>query len=424
MTAPEAVSDVPSCQWQPLLENEDRALAEHAILDIAAALWHPPSGDVSLSGGVAGIALFFAYLAQGQSGSEERFVARSVELIDSAVDAVASTFHVPAFFSGFPGIAWAVEHIQRIHPSAFPDDDLNGDIDAALVSFTQKSPWRADYDLIKGLVGLGIYALERPPSENRERLLRNIVERLSETAVNDERGTAWMTAPLLLPDWQREMYPNGYFNLGLSHGAPGVIVLLARLVSLGIAADESRAMLVPAVRWMLSLRVERGDAFPSFVDLDGTPGPGRRAAWCYGNLSVATALISAGLLCSDDEWLHEGISLAQNVTALTIEAFGIHDGGLCHGAAGIAHLFNRMYQATRIEAFRDASVHAFRHLLSIRVPGLDVAGFPAWDVTEQKWHPVAGLLGGAAGVGLALMSAVWPVEPTWDRALLTELPVG
>ena len=38
------------------------------------------------------------------------------------------------------------------------------------------------------------------------------------------------------------------------------------------------------------------------------------------------------------------------------------------------------------------------------------------------WVDDAGLLTGAAGIALALLAAATPVEPAWDRMLLTSIP--
>jgi hypothetical protein len=57
----------------------------------------------------------------------------------------------------------------------------------------------------------------------------------------------------------------------------------------------------------------------------------------------------------------------------------------------------------------------------MRRPRYDVAGFPARlykPSTGLYWSPEAGVLEGAAGVGLALLSAATSVEPAWDRIML------
>ena len=38
------------------------------------------------------------------------------------------------------------------------------------------------------------------------------------------------------------------------------------------------------------------------------------------------------------------------------------------------------------------------------------------------WRDEPGFLTGAAGIGLALLAALFPVEPAWDRVLLASIP--
>ena len=69
----------------------------------------------------------------------------------------------------------------------------------------------------------------------------------------------------------------------------------------------------------------------------------------------------------------------------------------------------------------------FAQVFALRQPGKAIAGFPAWEVGPQGdpiWVESMDFLTGAPGVGLALLAAVSPVEPTWDRILLVSGPPG
>jgi hypothetical protein len=104
-----------------------------------------------------------------------------------------------------------------------------------------------------------------------------------------------------------------------------------------------------------------------------------------------------------------------------VDAAGVVDAGLCHGAAGDAHLFNRLYQATGDPAFAEAARHWYERALDLRRPDEGFAGFPSWGPDRDRkmtWIADAGFLTGAAGVGLAMLAATTPIEPQWDRLLL------
>jgi hypothetical protein len=51
-----------------------------------------------------------------------------------------------------------------------------------------------------------------------------------------------------------------------------------------------------------------------------------------------------------------------------------------------------------------------------------IAGFAIRSDGPESWLPSATLLDGAIGVALALLAAIQPVEPAWDRLLLCDVP--
>ena len=105
----------------------------------------------------------------------------------------------------------------------------------------------------------------------------------------------------------------------------------------------------------------------------------------------------------------------------------IGDGGLCHGAAGLGHLFNRMYQATGETMFLREAHASFELLLEMRRPGDGVAGYSALfprDKTGDGWEDNASLLTGAAGIALAFLAAATDIEPAWDRLLMASIRPG
>jgi lantibiotic modifying enzyme len=408
----------------PVLTGDLETEALAAVEAIASTLLQPDSVDVhrfSLSSGSAGVALFFSYLSFARPDDGNRHADRAVQLLSRSVDALATQSQVPSLYGGFTGIAWAVEHLQgRLFDTE--GEDANSGIDEALGDYLAQSPWRLDYDLVSGLVGFGLYALER----NNRTILEKIVDRLSETAIEKPEGLTWFTPPHLLIQWQRETYPSGYYNLGLAHGVPGVIALLGEICARDIAPRKARPLLDGAVRWLMSQKqTGEGDSyFAHVVREDGVePGPqSSRLAWCYGDLGIAAALLWAARSTGEAEWEAEALEIARRAARRPFEQSGVFDAGLCHGAAGNAHIFNRLYQATREPLFLDAARHWFERTLAYRRPGEGVGGFFAWRPTDSRWEAEPGWLEGAAGIGLALLSATGKLPADWDRPLMVSIP--
>jgi hypothetical protein len=415
----------PAGGWAPILGG---ALAEHAraaIVAIAGSVGAAPSGsdDRSLAGGSSGIALFFAYLAQTGLAPDAETLAE--QQLDMAIDAVAARQMPPSLYSGFAGVAWAVSHIQE-HVFADGADDPNEDIDAALLGYLRRSPWRKDYDLISGLVGFGVYALERLPRPAAVACLEQVIARLAETAQRRDGGITWWTDPRWLPPDQQAECPDGYYNLGLAHGIPGVIALLGAACAAGIAAAEARPLLDGAVAWLMAQTLPdgMGSRFPIRIAASRRP-QASRLGWCYGDLGIAAALLYAARCAGESEWEHAALALGRAAAARTPEDGAIVDAGLCHGSAGVAHLFNRLYQASGDAAFAEAARFWFAHTLKLRQPTSNAAGFLALEYGPgggAQWLPLSGFLTGASGVGLALLAATTTVAPEWDRVLLVSIP--
>ena len=408
--------------WSPLLDGPLAARAIDAVHAIAQALRVPPPAaflgneqdqvaeNASLAGGRAGLAILYSYLAR--AGLTDRAVEAADEFLDDAARAVADVPMPPSLYAGFTGVVWAVAHLHALNGQG--DEDLNEDVDEALHEYLTRSPWTEHYDLVSGLVGIGVYALERLPARSAAEMLALVVDRLHERAERRDGGITWLTPADLLPDHQRAQCPQGHFNLGLAHGVPGVIALLGGACAAGVARSKARRLLDGAVTWLLSQRLaaDAGAAFPFWTVPGGAEAAPARSAWCYGDPGIAASLLAAARAARDPSSEREALVLARRAATRPPDQAGVEDAGLCHGAAGLEHIFNRLQQSTEEPRMAKAARFWFTKALDMRQPGKGIGGYGA--------DP--GLLTGAAGIALALLAAVSPVEPAWDRMLLLSLP--
>lgn len=121
-----------------------------------------------------------------------------------------------------------------------------------------------------------------------------------------------------------------------------------------------------------------------------------------------------------DPWDREALALARHAARRGCADSGMVDAGLRQGAAGTAHLGNRLFHATGERLFADAARAGFGCLLGMRRPDEGIGGFKIQLLDEQErpvWTDDPGFLNGAAGIGLALLAAISSVEPAWDRLL-------
>jgi hypothetical protein len=403
--------------WQPLLRGALKKSAVESIqtiVDDLAAPGQGQGGDPSLAGGAAGLALLHGYLAQAACGKDSGAAARCLE---RATAAVADNPTSASLYSGLTGVGWALAHLRGRRPGLDGEEDA-AEIDEALLEHLDRSPWPDDYDLISGLVGLGVYALERLPRPAAVTCLERVLDRLAETAEHRPDGITWWTDPAWLPAEDRAKYPRGYYNLGLAHGVPGVIALLGQACASGVAVARARALLEGAVRWLLAQQGPGGFAYWAGPGGDDKPA---RLAWCYGDPGVAAALLGAARGVSEPGWERAALAIARRAAQRPPAESGVVDVGLCHGAAGLGHLFNRMFQATGETWLADAARSWFERALGMRA-GRGIGGYEAWLPGDRTWMTEPGLLTGAAGIALALLAATTPLEPAWDRVLLVGIP--
>jgi lantibiotic modifying enzyme len=406
-----------SRQWQPVLEGAQRDRALTAIDEVAAALAEADvdGGEFDVADGSAGVALFFAYLADASGHDGHRNTSR--RFLRHATHALRSRRMGPSLYGGFAGVGWVVEHFDRHFDTS--GEERARPIDDALIRLVDRSPWRGEYDLVSGLVGFGVYARERLPHPRAVELLGLVVARLDELAERVEAGAQWPSVAERLPPELRTHYPDRYYNLGLAHGSPGVAAILGAACEAGI--DRARPLLEQTVAWILDQRLEgRAALFPRWH----VPGEGAepaRSAWCYGDPGVAAALVVASRGAGEPSWQAEALEIARVAARRPTGEAGVKDAGLCHGAAGLAHIFNRMHQVSGDPVLADAARTWFTRALDLRRPDTGFAGFASYSRAAEdgeQWHADRALLTGAAGAGLALLAATEPIDPAWDRILL------
>ena len=371
----------------------------------------------SLHGGDTGLGLMYYYTSAIESEPSWSNAARAIE---RAMEIAAHTSLPLTLWSGIWGVAWAAEHLSR--ESEGLSYEPNDEIDQLVLEVMQTAGPQLHYDLLRGLVGAGVYALERLPSPSARRALELIVRELERRAVKRDRGLSWFTSASTLTKFESLTTPDGFFCLGVAHGVPGVIAFLAQAWAAGVLPETSSALLRGGLDWLKGERNSLGSSccFPGMITESGKIAS-RPLGWCYGDTGLAAALLTAAKALSDEALADLAIDIALEAASRDHEASGIHEACLCHGSAGVAHSFNRLYQGTGVVEFREAARYWIRDTLSRRHAGVGIAGFVSRvEETEGEltWRGCQGLLDGVAGIALALCATVSPAEPRWDRLFL------
>jgi hypothetical protein len=262
----------------------------------------------------------------------------------------------------------------------------------------QQPPHYAEYDLIRGLTGLGV-TLRRVGDHD---LLRQILDYLVR-----------LTEPLnALPGWwcrnepERTQPPptGGDANFGMAHGICGPLALLALTLRDGITVDGHTAAITRICRWLDTWQQHANGVtwWPQTLTLPelhrGTPAQQTppRPSWCYGTPGIARAQQLAGHALRDTDRQHLAETAFTSCVTDPAQTRCLTDRSLCHGTAGLLATARRI----AADALTPTPVAPIRDLHRQAAPA---DGEPA------------GLLDGAAGSDLA---AAGTTTTSWDACLL------
>ncbi len=400
--------------WRPLLAPQDRRralTAVDAIVGDLRALLPPPPGSAS-AWDLASSALCLTYLARATGETGDALAAQT--LLDAAIDRAGGGERQPmCLHRGAAGLAWILHHAARVLGVEGAADATQA-LDEELLAYLQGPGSSAEpYDLLDGVLGLGVYGFE---SGSRP-LVERAVQRLAARHQAAAEGLAWHTPP---QSGNRTWFPEGHLNLGLAHGVAGVIAFLAGAVEEGVERDTARPLLRDAVHWLRRQRLPDGGprVYPWAVAPGQPPvAQGLDPGWAYADAGIAAALAHAARALGDADLLAEALSVAARETARLDELPARHP-GIGFGPAGYAQIFARLHRQTGRPMFRRAARREILRLLEMRAPGMGVGGFSPADPADRPHGAAESFLEGASGIGLVLLGAATGVDPLWDRLLL------
>lgn len=373
----------------------------------------------SLARGPAGTALLQIERARTDTGSWDTAQAHIRRAVAGPVDAAEHT----GLYYGAPALAFL------LHAAADGDPRYCGardTLDAHVLRLTRRRltlaasraergelTTFAEYDLFYGLTGIGALLLRsHPDSELLADVLRYTVSLTRPRRENGVDLPGWWVAHD--PD-DALPTPGGHANLGMAHGAAGLLALLALATARGCLVDGQDEAIATLTGWFDQWRQNGADSpwWPQWITREdlrtGRPtqtSPGR-VSWCYGTIGIARAQQLAALATHDQRRAQDAeAALAGALTDPQLDR--ISDLGLCHGLAGI-------YQ-TAYRAARDARSSAIGRRLPAIATRLAQHATASSTSSEQD----SGLLTGAAGIALALESTrhVGPPRTGWDTCLL------
>ena len=376
----------------------------------------------TLLDGKAGIVLLFAYLSK--LFPEKNYSETTFSFLDELSDSLSNDELDHSMSGGVAGIAFAFQHLRNIGVLD-KNDDLNlAEMDEFINIGIDRDFKTGNWDPLHGIVGLGIYFLERHKETGEKKFLEKIVDCLIKMRTDVEGYKVWITAGY-------GKYNNDNYNFGMAHGMPGILSFLAQVYARGMKQQEIEEMISSCLPFLL--QHEYGDdeeyCFPTSIDVeknDADQKPGSRLAWCYGDLCIANALVHCGSALQNHQLKTQGINIAIKTTKRDFESTGCMDAPFCHGTTGLVHQYLRFYKLTGNEVFKFAAENWLRLTLEkYYTQNEGVGGYFSRGHNEEtnqfEYTLKYGLLEGSAGIALVWLSYLYDMNPDWDIIFLTNV---
>ena len=351
----------------------------------------------NLYSGSAGVVLFFVELhrATGDPAHLAAATAGADELLAS-IDRQTEA----GLYSGLAGIGFVLSEVGRHTAIAKYREGARRVVALLQQRAVERGAgveWNDTIDVISGSAGIGLfllYAADALDSPEARTLAARAGRRLLERGRDEAGGRKWPvdgTSAQLLPNF--------------SHGTAGVAYFLATLYQ----ATKERAFLDGALAGAAYLKaIAQTDGDVCLIYHHEPDEAGRRLyylGWCHGPAGTARLWYRLWQATGDRAWLEWASKSARGIVASGIPEHQTpgfwNNVGACCGSAGVAEFFLAHHRATG-----DAASLAFARRVSAQIlasAARDASGI-RWPHAEHRARPTeivaqTGWMQGAAGIG-------------------------
>lgn len=283
-----------------------------------------------------------------------------------------------------------------------------------------------EFDVIQGISGIGRYVLcfieEQEMRLAMEQILIYLVKLCEDREYKGVVVPGWLISYDMYTGYDREEYPNGHFNCGMSHGIPGVLALMSIALIKGVEVPGQCEAIHKIANWIMKWKGQDkyGPLWPARVsweeNLEGKPkNVVPREAWCYGSPGVARSLWLSGIAVDNGEWKNAALETFRGTAIRPEEKWNIESDTFCHGKAGLLQMVQRMYSESGDELIGELRNKLLKQVLDLWNPD-ELYGYQEKEHSDRQ--NIAGLLDGAAGVFTVLIGLIQEQDSDWDLIFL------
>nr|WP_298000706.1 lanthionine synthetase C family protein [uncultured Flavobacterium sp.] len=359
---------------------------------------------LSLYGGLTGSLLFKTFYNLHIENNKIDITNELEKLID---DSLEDSFI--SISNGKTGLNWFFTYLKKNklidkedHESLCLDDSFLKD--ASLIYFSQNN-----WDFLHGGLGIAYYALYNPVNFDNKYFTEVFNELFRICDLYPNYG-------MFIDD---QIDGTRRINLGLAHGIPSVLKFCIISYKQGICRDQSQKLAYKIIDFLLqnSFKDQLDYCYypPTISNEKNIPS---RLAWCYGDLGIGFILFQAGLAFKDSKVKDFSLNILISCTKRRlIKETIVLDAGICHGSAGVAHIFNKMAYYTNNIIFKEAGEYWINKTLEFASHHDGIGGYKSYTHKEEKWKKEIGFLEGSIGIGLVLSSYLTG-DFSWDYCIM------
>ena len=192
-------------------------------------------------------------------------------------------------------------------------------------NFTSKNNYSIDYfEFINGYCGVANYLRIISNKNELSDIINASLSLFDKNNLTQEYK--WLTSSNL-----PHIFPNGYYNLGLSHGISGIIGLLG--LTLKNMDYDSQKKVKHTIEFILNLRTPNG--WPAKIYKSNIFRNNYPASWCYGFTGISTSLFNFYTMTNDVILQKEIKTLYMTFIKNSSYEKLISNTIICHGSGGI-----------------------------------------------------------------------------------------
>jgi hypothetical protein len=309
--------------------------------------------NIGIQSGLSGFVLLYIYVFK----DSKNFIPILENLLESLFTKIEHKTQSKSFCNGIAGFGWLIEVMNEKKIYSLNSNVILEDIDKELFDWAKSELKERKYDFMHSSLGVGLYFLKRLNSDSSKvKEIQYITNELIKNSVSiGDDKIGWIQSS------NENFQKIDCFNLGLAHGIPSILVYLCKVYNCGILINELYLIIKKVTNFIISYYQDYnklGFAFPNFISLDGKPSNYSRLGWCYGDLGVCCALWHSNNILKN-EFLTEQIKniISKSTERKDLKYNSITDTSICHGSAGLSHIYAIFHKRYSLECCKSASIY-------------------------------------------------------------------